>query len=90
MSHLTISDTFLLFKTSESGLWVLTHARGKCVGFCYCWFFLFVCVCICVCVFVCEMEENFLSIEAGSLRTVGNRVKNTFGEFPLWLSKLQT
>lgn len=48
------------------------------------------CVCICVCVFVCEMEENFLSIEAGSLRTVGNRVKNTFGEFPLWLSKLQT
>lgn len=52
--------------------------------------FLFVCVCICVCVFVCEMEENFLSIEAGSLRTVGNRVKNTFGEFPLWLSKLQT
>ena len=36
-----------------------------------------VCVCVCVCVCV-WWKQIFQSIEAGSLRTVGNRVKNTF------------
>lgn len=36
-----------------------------------------VCVCVCVC-----WKQIFQSIEAGSLRTVGIRVKNTFVPSP--------
>ena len=64
-------------------MWVLTHATGKCVGFCY--FFFIICMSVCVCVHVrasAWWKQISQSIEARSLRTVGNRVKNTFVPSP--------